>query len=865
MDIHKKRKKIAAFTLVFALLFSTTPAYAADTSTGTTTGTSTSTTGTTTSTGTTTVVPTTTGTTPSTVTPAVVTPTTTPTVTPATTTVPSTTTTGTTTGTGTSSVTVCSQEFKPVCARVPGKTVDKTFSNECMAKKEKAKIVSQGKCKAPNPVPAATTTTPSSATSTTSTSTSTDADHENLYRIIKEDLIDVIEEVRSGHLDWIADHKEQAFADWIEEAYRSHKISLREKKDLEDLLRDVSEKFEGGGDEHHNFMRNLEREIEREIENELREEFEEREREMHEKMRHKRERMEERFRERSDPDLHDEEMGAFEMKMRECLDEEGSHMGMCERHAKEEMHHEWKKWKPEQFLEHTEDTEFFDEFDPAVFHDFAEDDFEDFDPKFFNNFIDNAPDQFKRFDPRMFEHISEDRFDEFDPRIFDNMRHFGRQIDPGVFKHVEDETFFENFDPDFFNHTDIDAIPEEVFGRIDPSKFNEMDPHLMERFKKHAPEKFNMIPKKVRRAAEMMSDDISDELLGEFGFSGDDAARVRDLMHVVNKQKREQVMDILDDFDAELRDGMLDLEEEYKDEIGSFMEYLPHVPKKQQENFFKHKKKFLEKAKKMEKHFAGLQDKIDAQVRKNLDTFLDDVETYNFVGNSAEELQGDIDEFLNEVDGLSPEEIQHGIETLLSDMGTLKDKSRHEKFSQGIIPFKDTDDNAWYTSFVSDAVENKVIDGYKDSNGNSLGEFRPGNTVTVAEAVKMAVANTGLKETDGDPAHKDGAKHWVRGWLKTAEDKGMTIPATVDLNKYASRGEVIRWVIESYGIVPPKATTSGFADVGLTDKNVDFIEYAKQMSIVSGDSDTGKFRPNDTIVRGEVAKILQKAKEVFQK
>jgi hypothetical protein len=35
------------------------------------------------------------------------------------------------------------------------------------------------------------------------------------------------------------------------------------------------------------------------------------------------------------------------------------------------------------------------------------------------------------------------------------------------------------------------------------------------------------------------------------------------------------------------------------------------------------------------------------------------------------------------------------------------------------------------------------------------------------------------------------------------------------------------------------------------------------MEIVSGDSDTGNFRPNDTIIRAETAKILQKAKEVF--
>lgn len=566
-----------------------------------------------------------------------------------------------------------------------------------------------------------------------------------------------------------------------------------------------------------------------------------------------------------DPDLNfDGFVDDFEEKIAECMKEMGGmHMGLCQHQVKEGMHDEWKEWQPDDFMTHVEDEGFFEEFDPAVFHDFEEEDFRDFDPRFFNKFIDEAPEHFRRFNPDMFEHIDPSRMDDFDPRMFEHMNHFGREIDPEIFGHIEDDSFFDNFDPDFFNHVDFDEIPEDVFGRIDPTKFDEIDPELLDRFERFAPERFEMIPQHVRRASELMSDDISSDLLAEFGFSGAEAERVKGLMKVVNKQKREAVMDILDGIDEEVRRGFMNFEEGFENEVGTFMEYMPHVPKRFQEEFLGHKKDFLEHAEKLDKEFDELDALINDEMKALLEAFKDEVANYNFTGESAKELKAYIDEFLAEVDGFSPEEIDEEINDLLGIMDELKERARDEKFSQGIIPFKDTDDNQWFTTFVSEAADGGVIGGYKDANGNSLGEFRPANNVTVAEALKMALANAKLKETSGTPANSGAADHWVKGWVKTAEDKGVSIASSTDLNRNANRGEVVRWIIESFGIVPPKATTSSFSDVRTTDKNIDFIEYAKKMELISGDGGTGKFRPRDTVIRAEVAKILQKATEVF--
>ena len=459
--------------------------------------------------------------------------------------------------------------------------------------------------------------------------------------------------------------------------------------------------------------------------------------------------------------------------------------------------------------------------------------------------------------------IDDENFEfDFEPEEFEHIRHFGRDFNPRMFERVEDESFFDDFDPDFFNHTDIDEIPEDVFDKIDFGKFDRLEPELFERLQETVPERLESIPRKVLRKAEFMLDEVPEDLLEEFGFIGEEADKVKKLMKAVNKQKREEIANVLDDIDQAVREEMMDLQDEFETEVSGFMEYLPNVPEQAREKFVEHKKNFLERSKKMEERFASKKKDFDRTTEERLESFQDIVENYNFVGESAEELQDLIDEFLDEVEELTEEEIEETLRELHEELKELKEASKADKFAQGIIPFRDTDDDQWFTTFVSEAANNGVIGGYKDAAGKSLGEFRPANKVLISEAIKMAAASAGLEESDLDPSNEAAQDHWVAGWIRAAEDAGMSVDVT-DVNAEATRGDVVRWAIESFGIIPPEAESSSFADVRTIDANLDYIEYAKEMGIISGDGDTGNFRPRDGIIRAEVAKILGAAAEAF--
>lgn len=239
--------------------------------------------------------------------------------------------------------------------------------------------------------------------------------------------------------------------------------------------------------------------------------------------------------------------------------------------------------------------------------------------------------------------------------------------------------------------------------------------------------------------------------------------------------------------------------------------------------------------------------------------------SYNFSGTTAEELKQQIDDFVATIPTLSEAEAKEKLKEFHNQLGALKEEARQSKFTQGIIPFKDTDDDQWYTSFVSEAVQGGAISGYKNAQGQSLGEFRPVNKVTVTEAVKMALASAGVAESAEEPENTQAKSHWGKGWIRSAEDQGLSLENVDDINRPATRAEVVQWVLESYGVTPPQATTSSFSDVVTGYPGLDYIEYAKANGIISGDGDTGKFRPNDTIIRAEVAKILKAAKEAFGK
>lgn len=178
--------------------------------------------------------------------------------------------------------------------------------------------------------------------------------------------------------------------------------------------------------------------------------------------------------------------------------------------------------------------------------------------------------------------------------------------------------------------------------------------------------------------------------------------------------------------------------------------------------------------------------------------------------------------------------------------------------------FRDVEDKDWFNPYVASLAEWGIVSGYKDVQGKSTGEFRPGNNVTIAEVLKMAMvaAKVDTNQCTNVPLHPQASGHWAKQYVACAEMMGVRMlnpqhPA--DLDRPAKRAEVITVVLDVFQdkVLP---LYSNFSDVKGSRFEAD-IAYANLYGIVSGDKntqgvETGMFRPDDSINRAETAKVI---------
>lgn len=251
-----------------------------------------------------------------------------------------------------------------------------------------------------------------------------------------------------------------------------------------------------------------------------------------------------------------------------------------------------------------------------------------------------------------------------------------------------------------------------------------------------------------------------------------------------------------------------------------------------------------------------------------LEDTLEEVDEYNFDDETQTEVEAEIEALTAALnDEISEEGARAKITELKAKIKALKKLARERKWKKKLIPFKDTDDNAWYTPFVVGAKDRGIFSGYKDRDGNELGEFRPGNDITVAEILKVALetAQKGKSENNQAPKVLKAANHWSRQYVKRAEELGVDLvnDVNIDLNRPATRAEVIRLVLEALDVSVPEITSSNFSDVAINHKAAKFIEYARVLGIISGDAGKTTFRPDEPINRAEASKIVNQIVETL--
>ena len=178
----------------------------------------------------------------------------------------------------------------------------------------------------------------------------------------------------------------------------------------------------------------------------------------------------------------------------------------------------------------------------------------------------------------------------------------------------------------------------------------------------------------------------------------------------------------------------------------------------------------------------------------------------------------------------------------------------------------DVPKDQWFYPYVLALSEYGIVGGYKDEDGNLTGLFGPGNNVTRAEAIKIALNSAGVDTTScgGFPTHPEAASHWARDFVACAESMDLGLKSTEGLNDPAPRAQALHFIIKAFGVEVPEGNPP-FSDVPGTHPYADDIAFAYALEIVSGygGDREGTFGPDDNITRAAFCKMAKLGIEVL--
>lgn len=175
-----------------------------------------------------------------------------------------------------------------------------------------------------------------------------------------------------------------------------------------------------------------------------------------------------------------------------------------------------------------------------------------------------------------------------------------------------------------------------------------------------------------------------------------------------------------------------------------------------------------------------------------------------------------------------------------------------------VFPFTDVPETAWYHDEVKKAWESDLIDGVTAT------EYKPNETLTVAQAIKLAAALHQM-HFDGEVTLKNGAHNWYDSYVDYAVANRI-IEAKYDsytlaqMNAPVSREEFVHIF---FGAMPASryaacnaVADNAIPDVKMGDAFADEIYTFYRAGILTGSDLQGTFYPDSSIKRSEVAAIL---------
>ena len=196
-------------------------------------------------------------------------------------------------------------------------------------------------------------------------------------------------------------------------------------------------------------------------------------------------------------------------------------------------------------------------------------------------------------------------------------------------------------------------------------------------------------------------------------------------------------------------------------------------------------------------------------------------------------------------------------------IGSLLDKIKGRIFFvPEDFPFYDVDSNHWFYEPVKSAWEQELIDGV------TARYYMPDNTLTVAQAIKLAAA-LHQKQSVGFVTLQNGGIHWYDNYVNYAVANSLIEAAyqsksAETMNAAVTRAEFVH-ILSKLLNTGAINTVNSIPDVKSGDAYADEIFAFYRAGILTGSDRLGTFHPESSLKRSEAAAILVRLYDATQR
>ncbi|MCM3718520.1 S8 family peptidase [Fictibacillus phosphorivorans] len=172
--------------------------------------------------------------------------------------------------------------------------------------------------------------------------------------------------------------------------------------------------------------------------------------------------------------------------------------------------------------------------------------------------------------------------------------------------------------------------------------------------------------------------------------------------------------------------------------------------------------------------------------------------------------------------------------------------------------FSDVRASQWFSKYVYDLNARHAVGGLPD------GKFHPGKQITRGEAVSMIGRALKLDGTPRNTSFPDVTKsYFASGYVASMTEQKLASgfqDGTFKPTQTISRGEVIALLDRAFTLKNQTGKTKSFKDVTKSFYAYDAIQRFASVSIANGYTD-GAFKPNNPVTRAEMAVFLSRTIE----